>query len=717
MKNKKGFTLVELISVVVILAIVIGVGIPVFIGVRKNVLNNQFENVKSRIETAAVKYANDTQIITVSVGKLIEEGYLTADDQKAIYNPVDNSSLNCKIVEVSLNNGTYTAKLTDNGELEDGTCSNYDATVASLIKIACYSENNDATEIANCEKTLKNTNNAWYSGSVKLSLDEKVTKNVSDYRWQGLTGESSNESEIVVTTDSVKATTFNLSLTYEDGTSESSSSVIQIDNQKPIIIDIVKDDNYANGKKNVTINANDSNGSGIAGYYVGSDEACNGEYVTNNKFDLGVGKYYACVKDNAGNVSDISSFEIDKIDTTKPVAIKEGNKYYVTESETKGITYYSELSRKIVYEDTESGVGVIKYCFTDKNTCEPDKNATIMVGNTSEAILSYPANKNATRVCTKAIDNVNNESDVYCDDTFLVDTTKPINVKAEHNQSNSSYIKVSATDAESDIYKYTCKYGKSSSNLNQSVDAKNGICNLGALSSGVTYYVKVDVTNNANLMTTTDLISFKAQVTMKDAYDQFCGGSTYCNSPLYIRYGRYLFVVYRNNGGYKAIYNGILTDMEFLKNSSICCNRGDCTWDGAHYPNGKLSRYLNSSFLNGLSNYTNKLQYSTWYTGKRENVYSRSTSAYVGLMDYNEYLATRGKTWVYSGASGSRFWLITPIDPGGYYHNITIMYSNGYFNESSTVVNESSGVRPVLVFRGNIIFTSGSGTLQDPYVV
>ena len=88
MKNKKGFTLVELIAVVVIVAVVIGIGVPVFINVRKNVLNNQFENVKTRIEAAAVKYANDTQIITVSVGKLIEEGYLTADDQKAIYNPV-----------------------------------------------------------------------------------------------------------------------------------------------------------------------------------------------------------------------------------------------------------------------------------------------------------------------------------------------------------------------------------------------------------------------------------------------------------------------------------------------------------------------------------------------------------------------------------------------------------------------------------------------------
>lgn len=718
MKNKNGFTLVELIAVVVIVAVVIGIGVPVFINVRKNVLNNQFENVKTRIETAAIKYANDTQIITVSVGKLIEEGYLSPDDQKAIYNPIDNSSLNCKIVEVSLNDGTYTAKLTNNGELEDGTCSNYDATVASLIKITCYSETNDESELAKCEKTLKNTNNAWYSGSVKLSLDEKVTKSVSDYRWQGLTGESSNESEIIATTNNVKSTIFNLSLTYEDGTNESSSAVVQIDNQKPIIIDVVKNDNWASSKKSITVNANDNNGSGIFGYYVGKSEACNGEYVTNNKFDLEVGKYYACVKDNAGNISDVSSFEIDKIDTTKPVAKATGNEYFVTDSETKGITYYSELSRKIVFEDADSGISAIKYCFTDGNTCTPDKNATIMVGNTAEAIMSYPANKKATRVCVKAIDNVNNESDVYCDSTFLVDTTKPVSVKAEHNQSNSSYVKVSASDPESDIYKYTCRYGTSSNNLNQSVDASNGICDLGRLNSGVTYYVKVDAYNYANLVTSSDVINFRADVKMSDAYTEICGNGEYCNSPLYISYSGNLFVVYRNSNGYKAIYHGVL-DKSYYYLQSGCCNNGHCTYDGAQYTNGLLSSYLNDSFLSGLLNYSSKLYNSIWYTGVAGDIYSRTATAYVGLLDYNEFNATRGKSWIYEGADGFPFWLITPSATNSYARNYVVLYDlyKDSYSLYSKTVNYSEYVRPVVVFRGDIVFTSGDGTLQSPYVV
>ena len=360
-KNKKGFSLVELLAVILITAVVGGLGITVGVNVRKKTLESQYENVKLRIEDAAIKYANETQIITVSVGKLIEEGYLTADDEEAIYNPVDNTNLNCKIVEVSLDNGSYSAELTDNGENADGTCSEYDVSVANLINIACYSETNNAEELKKCANSLANTDNKWYSGSVKLSLNESVTKEVSDYRWQGLTGEASNEDYIIVKTDSVKSTTFSLSLTYSDGSSETSSTILQIDNQKPIILDIVKDDDWTNKAKEVVINASDYDGSGILGYYVGKSNTCNGEFVTNKTFSLEEGTYYTCVKDKAGNVSDVSSFEIVNIDKNAPVAKATSGKYYTTylENKSSGFSYYSDLSRKVTYTDSQSGVSKV----------------------------------------------------------------------------------------------------------------------------------------------------------------------------------------------------------------------------------------------------------------------------------------------------------------------------------------------------------------------
>lgn len=715
MKKKNGFTLVEVLVVVAILAVITAIGIPVFMNVRNNVLKSQFENVKSRIETAAEDYANDTQIITVSVAKLIEDGYLKPDDQTDIYNPVDNESLNCRIVEVSVDNGEYNAKLTNNGTLENGVCSAYDIKVSNLIKASCYSKSDDSIELAKCEESYKNTNNKWYSGSVKLNAVAIDGKNITSYRWSSLIGETSNEQEMILTTDNVKSTTYNLSLTYEDGTSASDSLVINIDNEVPTIIDIVKDDNWAGGNKKVSINASDGVGSGVSSYYVGTDNSCPGaSFTTKNEFSLTEGTYYACVKDNSGNVSVAKEFIIDKIDTTKPNAELLNGSYFETYSKTMGITYYSELTRKITFVDEESIMAQVKYCFTDKDKCEPTELATIKQGTKAEALFSYPAKKNATRVCVKGIDSVGNESDLYCDDTFLVDTTAPTNVTATHSTNHSSQINVNGEDRESNINKYVCHYGTSSVNLNNSVVANGTTCDIGRLSSGVTYYVRVDAYNNANLVTSSNVINFEAKVTVEDAYKEICGNGEYCNNPYYVNYNNNIFVIYRNNNGYKAIYNGVDSNSAYLQTS--CCNNGHCTYSGSQYTNGVLSNYLNNSFINRLPYYSSKLNRATWYTGVRGSVTSRVATAYVGLMDYNEYQNTRGKNWVYSGAYGQYFWLLTPASTSSYIENITIMY-NGSYHESQSVVNTKSGVRPVISLRGDIVFTGGDGSINNPYRV
>lgn len=710
MKNRKGFTLLEVIGVVAVLALVIAIALPVFGNIKNNTLKREFQNVKSRIELAAEQYASDTKVITVSVGKLIEEGYLSADDQETIYDPITNESLNCNIVELTFNNGTYSANLTDNNVTgADGTCNSYEGSSNSIIKIACYDENGNTTA---CEKTFEDTN-SWYSGSVKLTYEG--SDNVTNYRWSALTGESSTEDHIIVTTDSIKSTVFTLSVTYEDGNVSTGNVVVQIDNQNPVVVDVVKDDGWSKGTKAVTINASDYSGSGIAGYAISNSNDCtSAKYQENSAFNLNTGTYYACVKDKAGNISSSHEFEVKNIDAVKPSVLTENGANFTTYSETKGITYYSELTRKVSFTDTESGIAQIKYCFTSSNTCTPDKDATIKTGSTSEALLTYVGNKEATKVCAMAIDSVGNESSVICDNTFLVDTTAPSSVIATHNATNSSLVNVSATDAESGINKIVCKYGTSSSNLSNEVTASNGVCDLGRISSGVKYYVKVIATNNANLTSSKDL-DFTANVSISDAYTEICKGNEYCNDKLYVKYNNNLFVVYRRNNGYKAIYNGVYTNYNYLQNG--CCNNGHCTYSGANYSNTILSSYLNSTFLNNLPNYANKINYGIWYTGNAGSVTSRSVSAYVGLMDYNEYLNTKSKSWIYSGANGAYFWLLTPYDTSSYINNYIVRYNNGTFSESSQVVNSSSGVRPVIVLKDGITFVSGNGTYENPYVV
>ena len=127
MKNK-GFTLVELLAVVAILAVIIGLSFVVFTRVQDDVLTQELENTVSYIEAQAENYANDTNITVVSVEDLILSGYVEPDDETDIYNPVDNSSLNCYIVRSTYEDGEFTAQFDFDTLLdrnENGTCNSY----------------------------------------------------------------------------------------------------------------------------------------------------------------------------------------------------------------------------------------------------------------------------------------------------------------------------------------------------------------------------------------------------------------------------------------------------------------------------------------------------------------------------------------------------------------------------------------------------------------
>ena len=722
MKNRAGFTLTELLVTLGILALITGIGLLVTVNVRDNILEKQYQNVKKEIEIAAEEYANNTSIITVSVAKLIEEGYLLPDDETDIYNPINHESLNCKIVETTIEDGNYVSTLTENGtyDSETNTCSDYEVKIDSLIDVACYSETNDPDELAKCEKSLEKTENAWYSGSVILTAKGVEGKEIESYRWSSLVGDSSSESSMVVTTSSVKTTVYTLSVTYTDGTIAEGRLQVQIDNEAPTILNINKNEEWTNVAKDVVIDATDGSFSGLDSYrVVSADNSYDSGYQESNTFSLEMGTYYAYAQDKSGNISEPVEFIVDRIDKTKPVAQMTGDGYFETESSTMGITYYSELTRKITFVDKESMMDKIKYCYTDEEECTPTSEENIEYGSTSTALLSYPAAKNAQRVCVVGIDVAGNESDVYCDDTFLVDTTKPIDVNAE-NKNNSSIIDISANDPESGINKYVCRFGTSSNNLNNSVTVTtsdtSATCNLGSLTSQKNYFVQVDAYNNANLVSSSDIISFKAVVTVEDAFTNTCGNGEYCSKGLYVNYNNYLFILYRETSqGYKAVYNSSMGPFNFLQSS--CCNNGNCTYGGARYINGELSRYLNGTFINNLPYYTTKLSRATWYTGPKTSVTSRSDTAYVGLMDYNEYLATRSYSFLYSGANNVEHWLLNPATTSSYVNNVTIRYSNGQFYESSQVVNTGASARPVIVLKGNVEFTSGDGTINNPYRV
>lgn len=106
MKNNRGFTLVELIAVMTLLAAIILVTVPVIINTIKKNDDKLGENFEKSLKQAAELYVERNRDVfpdlnniggtaEVSTDTLIKEGYLKQD----LENPIDNSSvLNYKII-------------------------------------------------------------------------------------------------------------------------------------------------------------------------------------------------------------------------------------------------------------------------------------------------------------------------------------------------------------------------------------------------------------------------------------------------------------------------------------------------------------------------------------------------------------------------------------------------------------------------------------------
>ena len=126
--KKNGFTLIELVAVIVILGVLVVLITPAIIGMRNTVVNNTLQNKVQMIYDAALDYANDN-IMDVPKGKnlggsyscienksggdncnecclivlvktLIDQGYLVGDtdSRTSIINPLTGDSMNYQLV-------------------------------------------------------------------------------------------------------------------------------------------------------------------------------------------------------------------------------------------------------------------------------------------------------------------------------------------------------------------------------------------------------------------------------------------------------------------------------------------------------------------------------------------------------------------------------------------------------------------------------------------
>ena len=576
MKNK-GFTLVELLAVVAILAIVAGLSMAVFTRVREATLNQELNNIKAYIETQAQNYAADTNITVINVEGLIQAGYVEPDDETDIYNPVTNESLNCFVVRTSYEEGEYTSVLdldpSNNLMDEDGTCNFYEQIGDDLILIGVEQSNGTY---------LPANNSEWYGTSVNLAIinqenNEPFTAGSEiSYLWQSHYGTTQTSSTITV--DVAEGVASNIPYTAiinyqdEDGNnvSRTTSALINIDKENPIIspIDISDNDSWTS-EKTVTITATDGNGSGLYGIGVFANQNLS-ECPTNknqyvqvdaNKLQKIIeenGTYQVCAIDNVNNVSTLSddtTFVIDNIDKGIDGDITISASPTAPTNEFVTLTGYGE----------DEGSGIVAYKFNQTGD-EDDGTWNTITGNPIATITqTQQVTQNGTYYfCIQdAIGNKGCSEPVTVDN---IDKEGPRYVSGGRVSLGSVTV-ATFTDKNLPVTVY---YLATTSKSTPSASRITSTNRTFSYSCGNTYYVYAKAVDSLGNYT----IRLLGNVTSPDCCDEGTYRYDYCSSSGFEVYSR---------------YNECTNQIEYLDTpyaceySTGCDSWGECQSNGRKY--------------------------------------------------------------------------------------------------------------------------------------
>ena len=384
MKNKKGFTLIELIAVLVVLSILIASSVAVFINIRNSVLEKEKSNLITYLETKAIEYANETNVTAVSVEDLIKIGLIKPDDETDIYDPITRESMNCYIIDLVWEDGEYKAKFGSNVGKNGTTCNEYTRRKNLVI---CQVVGNNCNDIKNEQ---------WFKDDITIGLKFVNGKRIikeSGYEisWKSNTGISSIEDTIKTNVDLIANINYTAKVIKDNEVSEA-SQIVNIDKEAPIINEIKYNTHWSKSKE-IEIIASDGLGSGVGGYVIVlENEKCSG-YNTNNKITIkSNGNYKVCIRDKAGNETE-KVIKVSTIDTKpeNPIisasdGIASGNfhsKDYIlswksTYNGTQDLVYYYGTDKtKMTNKGTSVGakkdqynvIMYVKACTRESNLC------------------------------------------------------------------------------------------------------------------------------------------------------------------------------------------------------------------------------------------------------------------------------------------------------------------------------------------------------------
>ena len=389
MMKKNGFTLTEIMAVLIIISFLLLIAIPAYINISKGTRDNEYSARKKYLEAAAVEYASEnniTGVVTITPARLIANGYVSADNYEInsdeelpfIKNPAnENDNLTCHVITISLEGYDFVASMSD-----DTNCNfAMDETLESEIDIKTFKfEDNkigDSLELdqwSNKDVLLFIKPNDSDIKSVSLSINGE-TKNIDlsnmvDYVYANSTLHDYSASNLmVIKADVILNQEITLLANYEDG-QKSKKFNVKIDKEYPTLKTEIYD-GWTSNNKDAIAYASDGNGSGAKKVYITvSDNIADIKNANTNSFDvkdgvayidkcdnegLGNGTYYLWAEDNAGNITPASSkLQVKNVD-------KDGPSSSLT---VKSNATYNSINTVVTLNAKDLGIGLVDGCIS-----------------------------------------------------------------------------------------------------------------------------------------------------------------------------------------------------------------------------------------------------------------------------------------------------------------------------------------------------------------
>jgi len=512
---KKGFTIVELLGVIVILAVLLLVAVPVYNTVRENINESVYESKVKEVLSKSERYAEETGKMVFDVRNLIEEGSLTADNElEEFKDPRNGRNMACDIVNIEYKDSSFHASIK-----ESETCYSIDELESMYGMVHLKLVDEEGKEINTLEGTNWLKENKIY---VTYELQNEEAQVIS-LAWSG-EHELRCEKEDIhscrlyeVTASSIKSllVTLRASLQIEGITLDTQvAKEVNLDIQRPQILQVTyNNDFFTSQNRKVDFEITDGSGSGIKEYALVTEKTCNGSEYDSRKKNatdgiqteyLENGEYYICIEDKVGNRTNDADLEndsykisIEKIDTTTSSVV------WSIASSSLGVNdWYKELTLRASMVESESGILAANYCITTNGICTPSAADTYATISNNQFTVSLGTNKNPQKVCTQVTDRVGNQSEIICSPFYKVDLTVPniTSFTASNSWAKENVLTVKAQDSESGIVGYAFSKNSNTPNSFTNVTRTNAVSTYTytATSNGVYYVFIKDSAGNVS---------------------------------------------------------------------------------------------------------------------------------------------------------------------------------------------------------------------------